>query len=280
MPPRPKRKPRSVVLSGKARSAAVEAHAAPLAERIAHFLEVKKHHVSLKARAAYESAIATEKYLTLEHGTALRKDDADKTRRILADLGLNDWGDLAGELDAALVVIYKEGTIAGIDALGIEEGASFFDKLNAEAIAYAKERSAELVGMKWVNGELVQNPSADWAITDTTRAGLRDLIERAFTEGMSPTELGDAIEDSYLFSSARGDLIARTELAFAHTEGSNESMRASGVVTGKELIPSDSHIEDDCDDYFGTVYDLDDDEADPPIHPACECSLSYVLAEE
>ncbi len=264
--PLTKRKAGTVLVSGSVRARLVDEHAPALAQRIAHFLEVKKHHVSLAARAAYEK---------------VRKDDSDDVERILADLGLNSWDELATEVRAALIVIYKEGGAAAIAALGENAPPDLFDVVNPGAQKYAAERGAELVGKKWVNGELVENPDAQWAITDTTRSGLQDLIERALKDGLSPTELGDEIEDSFLFSPSRADLIARTELSFAHTNGSNEAMAASGVVTGKQLILSSGHDQDDeCDDYADVVVDLDDGDADPPIHPSCECSLEYVLAED
>src|SRR6185436_1162198 len=158
-----------------------------------------------------------------------------------------------------------------------------FDRMNQEAIDYAKARGAELVGMKYDSaGELVENPRASWAITESTRDGLRDLIENAFSEGLTPTELGDAIQDSYLFSAARSDLIARTELSFAHVQGELDAMKASGVVSGKSLLLSDQHgDEDECDDAEAEgVVDLDDGDIDPPLHPNCECTLVYEVAEE
>jgi hypothetical protein len=99
---------------------------------------------------------------------------------------------------------------------------------------------------------------------------------------MTPTELGDAIQDSYLFSAARSDLIARTELAYAHGQGERQAMLASGVVEGWSLLLSDGHDkEDDCDDAEALgVVPLSDDSVATPQHPACECTNIYEVAEE
>jgi hypothetical protein len=209
------------------------------------------------------------------------KSDEDKIKRILADLGLDEWTELSDLVQTSLIAVYAEGGDAAIRALKLDEPA-LFDRLNEDALAYAKDRGAELVGMKYVDGELVENPRAEWAITESTRDGLRDLIGKAFDEGLSPTELSDAIQDDYLFSSARADLISRTELAFAHTQGELETMRASGVVSGKSLLLSDLHgDEDECDEAEAQgVVSLDDDSIDPPLHPNCECALEYEIAEE
>jgi hypothetical protein len=180
-----------------------------------------------------------------------------------------------------VVAVFEEGGAAALNALKLDE-PGLFDRLNEEALAYSKSRGAELVGMKWKNGELVENPRADWAITSSTRDGLRDLISKAFDDGLSPQQLSGEIQDSWLFSNARADMVSRTELAFAHTQGELEAMKASGVVSGKSLLLSDGHDQDDeCDEAEAQgVVSLDDDSIDPPLHPNCECALQYELAEE
>jgi hypothetical protein len=263
--PKPARK--RLVLSAAARAASVEKHVGALRSAIHRFFIL---------RASAIAATAAELYA---RATKADESDAAKAKRIADELGIESWDELADTVKASLIVIYTEGGDAAIKALDME-GSSLFDVLNQEALDYAKARGAELVGMKWVDGELVINPRAEWAVTDATRDGLRDLIQKAFDEGMSPTELGDAIQDSYLFSSARSDLIAKTELATAHTQGELQAMKDSGVVSGKQLLPSDSHEEDDCDDYFDQTFELDDPDPDSPIHPGCNCTNVYVLAAE
>ena len=41
--------------------------------------------------------------------------------------------------------------------------------IRSRAVKWAHERAAEMVGMKWVGGELIQNPAAEWQITEGTR---------------------------------------------------------------------------------------------------------------
>jgi len=261
-----KAKRKAVTVTGASRTAAVRKHLEALRGRIETFLRWQGGRIAHKAAELYAAAT---------------KSDEDKIKRILGDLPL-DWDDLSGEIRSALIAIYLEGGKAAIEKLDVEESAGFWDKLNAEALDYAEKRGAELVGKKLVDGELVDNPRAEYAITDTTRDGLRDLIAKAFDEGMTPQELSDAIQDAYDFSGARADVIARTELSFAHVEGELEAMKRSGVVSGKSLLLSDSHeIEDDCDDAEAQgVVDLGDDSIDPPLHPGCECSLTYEVEEE
>jgi hypothetical protein len=161
-----------------------------------------------------------------------------------------------------------------------------FDLANENAAAFARDRGAELVGRKWVDGELVENPDARWAITESTRDKVRDLVERAYTDGMTPAELKEEIEDSTEFSAGRAKLIAKTETAKASVSGTITGWAASGLVTGKQSLLSDDHdLDDECNDAAeeGAI-PLDEDfstgDDGPPYHPGCNCSLIAVLAKK
>lgn len=263
----PKTARRRLAMSPAARTASVAKHRAALRTAIHDFFILKANAIARTAAELYARAT---------------KADDPRAKRIANDLGLDDWGALSDAVRVSLVAVYEDGGDAAIKALNLDE-PELFDRLNQEALDYAKDRGAELVGMKYnAAGELVENPRAEWAINESTRDGLQDLISLAFDEGMTPTELSEAIQDDYLFSEARADMIARTELAFAHTQGELETMRASGVVSGKSLLLSDGHdIEDDCDAAESEgVVSLDDGSIDPPLHPNCECTLIYEVAEE
>jgi len=121
-------------------------------------------------------------------------------------------------------------------------------------------------------------------VSETTRQGLQDLIEAAFTDGMSPADLVQAIRESFLFSADRAETIARTELGMASVAGSLEGWRASGVVEGKQWLLSDDHPEpDECDDNDDVEVGLDENfpsgDEGPPAHPNCECDVIAVVAE-
>jgi hypothetical protein len=53
------------------------------------------------------------------------------------------------------------------------------------------------------DGDLVENPNARWAITDTTRQRLRDLETKAFDEGWTPDDLATAVNELIDDPSAR-----------------------------------------------------------------------------
>lgn len=62
---------------------------------------------------------------------------------------------------------------------------------NTVAQEYARGRAAELVGMKRdVEGNLVPNPDARWAVSDTTREKIREIVSDAFAQETPIAEIG------------------------------------------------------------------------------------------
>jgi hypothetical protein len=215
------------------------------------------------------------------------EDDARSTaERILAELNLGSWASLVPEVQELLIAVALDGITVAFRQIGVKPTADLTDQVNAAAVEWAKDRAAELVGMRYnAAGDLIENPDAQWAITDGTRALLRGDVVRAIEEGTSSADLADALKGSYAFSPDRADMIARTELARADVEGNMMAYRDSGVVDGKEWVLGSEHDDDDeCDDAAAMgVVPLDDDFGgigDPPAHPKCACDVLPVLAEE
>lgn len=159
---------------------------------------------------------------------------------------------------------------------------------NENAIAWADSRAAELVGMKWdaAAESYVPNPSALWRIDDVTREGINGLVVQALDEGWSNDTLAENMRDSYLFSDARAETVARTETARADVQGNMIGYSASGVVVGKEWITAgDDLVSDECQANADQgVVGLSDSFASgadaPPEHPNCRCDVLPVLGEE
>lgn len=179
-----------------------------------------------------------------------------------------DWSGLVSIIEPSLADTYAEVGSAAWKDLGAK---GTFDQLNERAAAYARERAAELVGMKYdEDGNLVENPDAEWAITDTTRDDIRDLVERAFTDGMSPDELSTAIED-LIDDPDRADMIALTELADVQSAADLDAAKESGVVTGKFWLLGENPCELCLENADAGVIELDEefpsgDDA-PSAHP-------------
>jgi hypothetical protein len=206
-------------------------------------------------------------------------------QQIADDLDLDPLDDLAVPVSDVLKSVAVKTARRALQSLEVRE-KGVFNLANENAAAYARARGAELVGRKWVDGELVANPDARWAITEATRDNLRELIEKAYTDGMTPAQLKTAIQDSTEFSAARAKTIAKTETAMASVSGSIEGWKASGLVTGKQSLLSDDHDEDDeCDEAAeqGVIpldEAFDNSSQGPPYHPRCNCSLIAILAKQ
>jgi hypothetical protein len=175
--------------------------------------------------------------------------------------------------------VYRRGAKRSLTDLD----AGPFDQLNELAADYARERAAELVGMKWKDGELVPNPKAKWAITETTRENIRAAVHRAVDDGMQPDQLRQEIEDLADFSRERATVVADTELAKAQTEGALTGWKQSGVVKGKKWILASEHGgPDECDEN-AAAGEIAVDEAFPsgdftaPAHPRCWCDVVAIV---
>ena len=191
-----------------------------------------------------------------------------------------EWDDLPAMVQP---VIAGVAVAAGQDAVNAL-GSSLFDadtlkRVSARATAYAKDRSAELVGMKWVDGNLVTNPNAEWSIADTTRKQIRSLIEQAMSDGQSNDQLAKAIRESATFGTQRAETIARTETANADVRGAAAGWIESGIVHSAQFDASPDCCEE-CQAEDGKIVPLAEaDDLDLP-HPDCRCSFSAVLDGE
>lgn len=250
---------------------------AKVAARSLHrFLTKQGAAIARKASHAYQDA-------TEYVGKDAADDNEKRIEEILHDLDL-DWVQVAGLMEQPIRDTMREAATEILLELNISDEASeLFGTVNQDALEYAEERSAELVGKTRVNGELTDNPNAKWAITDTTRTELRQLIVKAFDDEMTPAQLERAIEDSFQFSDARATMIARTELSMAHTQGALDAAKVSGLLTHKYVLLSADHDQDDeCDDCAdaGKIEVQKDFPAGaaPPFHPQCACVL--VLSTE
>lgn len=157
--------------------------------------------------------------------------------------------------------------------------------LNTAARDFSRARGAELVGKKWVEGKLVENPDAQWAITDTTREVLRGTVKQAFEEGWTQVDLAERIEESGIFSEARAEMIAKTEMARAQVEGALWTAREVGVVAKQAELSGDHDHDDECDEAVDEgVIGIDEDfsvgGSGPPFHPNCNCALVFYTAAD
>lgn len=180
------------------------------------------------------------------------------------------------------MVVAKDGAKEGLLQVDTPADGDALDQANEQAITYAKDRAAEMVGKKWVDGELVDNPDAQWVITEATREFLRSDVDQALTEGWSNEQLASALSDNYAFSDARAENIARTETAKADVQGNLAGWRSSGIVQRKQWLTAPDCC-DDCQALDGDVVDLNENfeggVEGAPLHPQCRCDVLPVIED-
>lgn len=167
--------------------------------------------------------------------------------------------------------------------LGVEADKDLVDQVNERAVEMANERAAELVGKSYVDGELVDNPDAEFRIDEGTRTLIRNVITDGLDENLGADEIASNIEDLG-FDADRADLIARTEIARANSDAallSYDAAQDAGVAVRKEWILGPNPCEicegnaDDGDIAIDDDFSSGDDA--PPAHPNCECAVSPVV---
>lgn len=145
-----------------------------------------------------------------------------------------------------------------------------FDETNPEALRWARERAAELIG----------------ELSDADRRAIRELVEEAFEEQFDVDELADRIAD-IIGDDERAEVIARTEAMRAANEGQQQLWSQAveeGLLTGTEekewIVTPDDRLCPLCEPLDGKTVPLKDEfETEqgkidgPPLHPRCRCTL-------
>ena len=209
--------------------------------------------------------------------------------------------DLSG-FDA--IVAPAQGALASVGTAAVDEVSTSariavdanlpdaFNMVHTQALAYARDRAAEMVGKSWDGDVLVDNPDAEMAITETTRNKIKDLVVRALSPAEEePFNLQNALEDltddltgSPLFSRARAALIAQAEVGMAQNMGTLASFKALEEITGLKMKKrwSTAHDEKVCLELCAVnalagAIPLDhlfpSGDLAPLAHPRCRCAL-------
>jgi hypothetical protein len=189
------------------------------------------------------------------------------------------WTPLSEEVREYLNEAMQEGAYIGEGQMPAADPAVTVYAIEASD-RYASARSAEMVGMKrGADGELVDNPDARWAISDTTRKELQKTIAQALDEGWTPNQLEAVINASFPFSVERANLIAHTELMAAQSLGTYTFWIAEASVQTVEWATSGE--ENTCIICLGFEaqgevplgHEFAPGIRHPLAHPRCDCSL-------
>lgn len=193
------------------------------------------------------------------------------------------WDGLVTPFRRALSRVSMASGLNALASVGVDPRSQQAGTIAQYAETFAKARAADMVGMRFgPGGKLVANPSAEYAITESTREMIRDAVRIAVQQDWSADRLAEELKRSHAFSSERADLIARTELGEAHNKGVFVAYRTSGTVNGVRWVTMhDGRVEPICkkNEAAGIVQigsKFPSGHTHPLAHPRCRCWIEPV----
>nr|DAN67863.1 MAG TPA: minor capsid protein [Caudoviricetes sp.] len=213
--------------------------------------------------------------------------ELNRVAKIVTDgLDFGDWDGLSDVVEPIIRRAVEDGAVAALLQVMPDPAVGMVTNIRSRAVRWAHDRAAEMVGMKWAGGELIQNPAAEWQITEGTREMIRGQVVEAMQNGDSVQELAGRLKESHAFSNTRARTIARTETAMADNMGNLIGWEETGLVAGKRWITAeDDKVSEICNTngdmgVIGLHEHFAHGGMTPPAHPNCRCTVVPVLAED
>lgn len=213
--------------------------------------------------------------------------ELNRVAKIVTDgLDFGEWQGLSDVVEPIIRRAAEDGAVAALLQVMPDPAVGMVTNIRSRAVKWAHDRAAEMVGMKWVGGEIIQNPAAEWQITEGTREMIRAQVVQAMQNGDSVQELAGRLKESHAFSNTRARTIARTETAMADNMGNLIGWEETGLVAGKRWITAeDDKVSEICNTngkmgVIGLHEHFAHGGMTPPAHPNCRCTVVPVLAED
>lgn len=204
---------------------------------------------------------------------------SDKKKEIaLAAYLAISWDDLIDNIEVDLKAAAQAGAIEGLMQLNAKENGLFSSADNISSV-YAKNRAVEIIGKKYDDSKIVDNPDAKFVIAKTTKDDLEDIVEKATKDEVSIEELENRILAAGTFSDLRSQLISKTETAMAQVKGHTSVWAEYPQTLSKVAIKlSDDHdVYDICDELSENgPYEISNMPL-IPAHPNCACSVIGIV---
>ena len=150
-----------------------------------------------------------------------------------------------------------------------------------ELLAEAKGRFNQRFKLKFnINGDLIKQALEQSALErikttmksleETTLKAVRQTLANGFDQHKGWRQIADELT-AVIDNPVRAEMIARTELSWAYTQGALHMYRSGGVAKVQWRANNDQRCCERCRAMHGKVYPIDDCPS-LPMHPRCRCT--------
>ena len=108
------------------------------------------------------------------------------------------------------------------------------------------------------------------ALPISTLKAVRQILADGFDHHRSWRQIADELT-AVIDNPVRAEMIARTELSWAYTQGALHMYRSGGVAKVQWRANNDQRCCERCRAMHGKVYPIDDCPS-LPMHPRCRCT--------
>lgn len=230
---------------------------------------VRRAAVALRAKLTAAMVEAGEHAASLVTRELRAMGKASKADKILSGFKMTTLNDILPE---PLASVYADSGREALASVGVKARSDLVNQVDTRSVNWAAGHAADLVT----------------GIEEVTRDELRNIISSGLEQNIGSDEIGQLIRDATVFSDERVDMIVRTEMADANSQGTLEGYRVArdeaGVRVKKTWEVDGEPCEICIENSSAGAIDLDDDfpsgDDAPPAHPNCECALSNEVEEE
>lgn len=167
---------------------------------------------------------------------------------------------------------------AGVDDIADAFLDSTID-INQEVKDSALSIVGELIGKKYIDGKLVNNPNAKWKLSDETRSRIDTYLTDAIEQGLDVDAISIGI-DKIIDDPVRANIIARTEGARAYNIGTGLAYQELGL---DKVEVSDNEGPNSCaacKKANGEIWTIEKYLNNPIEHPNCVRTAFPEVEEE
>jgi len=187
---------------------------------------------------------------------------------------------ISAEVKTTGDTITRDAAKAGMD-LGIKYADVDIALAQGLKVDYTKA-SAIYTAADWrvLDALKVRNLSALKGITDDMSKTIVRELSDGIQAGEGIPKLSKRIQEAANISKTRATTIARTETINACTNATILRYKQAGFKRFRFIAAYDERTCETCGAYHNHIYDIDDIEHQPPIHPNCRCAVAAVYDDE